>query len=520
MHTQSNGRAGAKQDSDAAPRGYDEIKELAEALRLPLERLLALAAKNDPFYAGAPAQLAKAEWFAGLWDRFHFPPGIHVRRIHYHLISQSPALILPDGSAYQNTQRCWSELGDASKCARHLDLVDVAAFTDRRNPEPHIAPGRPDAYDGEPGCEVGELLDWALPSIPTRFATTFDLPEVSVKGYDFCDLDQPYHLEIWIEKSTMNDVLVPLCRQLGITLVPGLGFQSITSVIRMLERIRQLPTNKPTRIFHISDYDPAGDQMPVAVARQVEFYRGRFAPDADIKLTPLALTRAQVVKYDLPRIPIKDSDRRKGDYQDRRGEGAVELDAMEALHQGELGRLVRKAVAPYRDEELEERLTEARDEAEQQVESDWEEQTGQHREELERLTQRVEEITACYEDELTHLHNMLEADLAPVRGRMNEIRHTVTEIVTAFQDDPPELPERPEPGTNELDEQTWLYASEREYLEQMDCYREYKGGKHVKDLDKTCPACGKKFTPRGRQLYCSGSCRTRACRAKQGGGGA
>jgi hypothetical protein len=382
----------------AQPCGYNKIKELADELRLPITRLLALSPSNDPFYAGSPTQLTRAQWFAALWDRFHFPYGVHLRRIHYVLISQSPPVLMTDGGAYQNTQECWSELGDASKLARHLGLVDPAAFTDHRNPKPHLLPSRPHDYDGEPGLSVGESWgEWELPGIFANLSGQFGMPAAAVEivGYDYHLSDQPYHLEIWVEKSTMNDVLVPLCERLGVTLVTGLGFQSISSVVRMLERI-----DRPTRIFYISDFDPAGDQMPVAVARQVEYYRDKFAPGVDIKLTPLALTREQVVRYNLPRIPIKDSDRRRGDFQDRRGEGAVELDALEALRPGELARLVEEAVRPYRDEALEGRLEAARDEARRSAEAAWERWTAEHRAELGLLRQRAREIAACYRDHL------------------------------------------------------------------------------------------------------------------------
>jgi hypothetical protein len=203
-----------------SPRGYDEIKELADAMRLPVERLLALSPNNDPFYAGGPAQRAKAQWFADLFERFGFARGVHLRRIHYVLVSQSPPVEMPGGGRYQNTQRCWGELGIASKFARHLGLVDVGAFVDRRNPEPHLVPGRPDGYEGDPACWVSQFPgDWTLPSILIDFTASFDLPEVWVSGYDYCQADQPYHLEVWVEKSTMNDVLVPLCQRLGATLV-------------------------------------------------------------------------------------------------------------------------------------------------------------------------------------------------------------------------------------------------------------------------------------------------------------
>src|SRR4029453_2404048 len=108
-------------------------------------------------------------------------------------------------------------------------------------------------------------------------------------------------------------------------------------VINFLQRVQR--SQKPTRVFYLSDFDPAGDQMPVAVARQLDFLASQDVPEADIKLTPLLLTRTQVHAYSLPRIPIKESDRRKGQFEDRYGEGAVELDALEALYPGVLATL-------------------------------------------------------------------------------------------------------------------------------------------------------------------------------------
>src|SRR5262249_37535278 len=157
-------------------------------------------------------------------------------------------------------------------------------------------------------------------------------------------------------KSTMNDVLLPVCRHLGINLVTAAGFQSITGVIKMLQRVSDLPDDRPVRIGYFSDYDPAGDAMPVAVARMIEFYIEKYAAGRDIKLTPTALTREQVVRHDLPRIPIKEKDRRRANFEDRRGEGAVELDALESIVPGELGRMVEEFFAPYRDPDLEQRM--------------------------------------------------------------------------------------------------------------------------------------------------------------------
>src|ERR1700674_1807953 len=42
------------------------------------------------------------------------------------------------GKPYENTEECWGLLNLASKAARYLQLVNPAAFNDRRNPDPVV----------------------------------------------------------------------------------------------------------------------------------------------------------------------------------------------------------------------------------------------------------------------------------------------------------------------------------------------------------------------------------------------
>ena len=100
--------------------------------------LCALAPKNDPFYCGSPGEVAKGKWFADLWKKFGYSTGIHLRRVHYQLVSQDPPIIKPNGKPYQNTINDWNYILEAGKSARYLGLVDPAAFKDRRNPNPQI----------------------------------------------------------------------------------------------------------------------------------------------------------------------------------------------------------------------------------------------------------------------------------------------------------------------------------------------------------------------------------------------
>src|SRR5262245_9486508 len=116
---------------------YERIKRMSVDMGRPAHTLIALAPDNDPFYI-TPARRAAARWFADLWDRLGAGPGMPVRKFHYLLVSQEPLIERPDGGPFENTQNCWTYLGQASRDARFLALVPAEHFIDRRNDEPII----------------------------------------------------------------------------------------------------------------------------------------------------------------------------------------------------------------------------------------------------------------------------------------------------------------------------------------------------------------------------------------------
>jgi hypothetical protein len=111
------------------PSPYDDLKRLQKAIRLELGRkpsiksLLVLAPNNDPFYSGSEGKKAMAEWFADLWERFGYATGVHLRRIHYRIVSEGNITRI-DGSPYENNRNCWEWLQAASRHARYLGLID------------------------------------------------------------------------------------------------------------------------------------------------------------------------------------------------------------------------------------------------------------------------------------------------------------------------------------------------------------------------------------------------------------
>lgn len=453
--------------SGRQPKRYEDIKALAKATGRRIPDLLALAPVNDPFYI-MPAQAEQGRWFASLWERFGFVHGVHLRRIHYKLVSQPEPVLLLDGKPYENTDHCWQCLCSSSKAARALELIDPTALEDKRNPQPWLFREYQDAPPNPSAC-LGEFDDWWIPRISTNLTAVCDwrIPDIEISGYEYRDNDQPFHLELLSEKSTMDDILIPACRLLGIVYAPFIGFASNIGTINMLRRIAR--SGRPGVVFYISDFDPAGALMPCSVARQLEYWREHYAPRSEILLNPVVLTPEQVNCYQLPPIPIKESDRRQGNFLARYGvKGATELDALEALHPGELRNIITKAAAPYRDTAIAAQLADAKEAAQDTVTSQWRQQTKPHAERLAALKREADAIASRYRAQLEVLSLAINADLAPVIEELGDLRQAISETAAGFR---PTLPPRPESLLALPAHFAGLFDSRRDYLEQLAYYK-------------------------------------------------
>jgi hypothetical protein len=445
----------------------------ARELGIPKKQLLVLAADNDPFNAGTKGHVEQAEWFTGLYREVGYR-GIHLRRLHYRAYDAS----VPnrDREPYPNTEEQWKELQDASKYARHLGLVDPEDFRDNRAPSPYLnvhgLPLAPDpAYELRPR---GEILDWYLPSIGTSLGGhATPAVEHEVSGYEYADYQQPLLVEVWSEKSGDDAVLGSIASRYGTNYVPGIGFQSVTNIRRMFRRIRDV--GKPTRVLYLSDFDPAGMGMPVQVGRHTQFafwQLEQLASEEDVanvKLEALALTEEQVVELQLPRKPIKEADRRKVGWEDRFGEGAVEIDALEARQPGSLGRLVREWVEALRDGTLSWRVLEARAEAERRVEEAGQDVVERHRAQARQTVSEFNEVAGRYRERLEALSAEFERELGALRQRFAQQEQAFEQELEAVEVELPEMPEAITP--EEHDGEVWMYDSGREFVEQTEEFR-------------------------------------------------
>ncbi len=436
---------------------YAVLKSLAKEQRCRVADLIALAPQNDPFYTGSPGEVEKANWFADLWHQFNYASGVHLRRVHYQLISQ-PDPRKADGSRYQNTENDWNYLLNAGKYARYLGLVNPAAFEDRRNPDPLLIASY--YNDAPPGYELDtyQLGEIEFPTWPA-------LPGFDIRGFDV-NL-QPYHLEIWVEKTTMNDVLRPLCYRYHANLVTGAGEMSITSVLDLIKRIEE--AERPARIFYVSDFDPAGYGMPISVARKIEFLVDQLDLDMDIRLEPVALTRDQARDYSLPRTPIKDTELRKGNFEDIHGEGAVELDALEALYPGALREIVQVNCDRYYDHEIEDHLREGRrnlrDTLDETVAETIRATLDDHPE-WDDLEERFNQAVDEFRETIDPIQQDLSEFMEVLTDRLSEITYDVIDPEEFF----------PEEVKQAEEDDSVLFDSNRSYGEQLLAYKMQRMG--------------------------------------------
>jgi hypothetical protein len=184
------------------------------------------------------------------------------------------------GAPYENTMHCWTTLKLAGKWARYLGLIDADDLEDRRNPRPHIWL-QEEAVIEQPTIEVSDpeyfwtKLDISAPELP-------DPPQVILRRPPHPLLPQRYHPEIWVEKSDVEDVVLPIARTYRLNYHPFAGQPGIKACRQLVERAER--SGRPVRILYISDFDPQGESMPVAVARKVEFILAERGLDLDIQV--------------------------------------------------------------------------------------------------------------------------------------------------------------------------------------------------------------------------------------------
>jgi hypothetical protein len=225
-----------------------------------------------------------------------------------------------------NEEKSYKNLGTLISDARLAGLIDWDAIEDRVR-----RPRAANEYEN-----LKELTDAALAS--------YRLPRW--KG-------QECYAELWVEKDALAGVLEPIARQFHVTLMVNRGYSSQSAMFEASQRFiarcrmtredeKEIETLAGTAyedgnaatggneielarrpvLFYLGDHDPSGEDM----VRDVRDRLSMFGIDVDVQ--KIALTMAQVQKYNPPPNPAKVTDSRAAGYIAKFGNSSWEVDAL------------------------------------------------------------------------------------------------------------------------------------------------------------------------------------------------
>ena len=263
---------------------YYSIRDTAKAYGKPVGDFFAMSNDCDPFYIkNNPNKMVLVDWFKDLFEQYwELLSDKVVRSLHY--LQLHHTVHLADGKTrYINLDEHYEKLLDAAKYARYVGAVPFNIIEEVHNPVDVYIPESLAMPDISIEKDTPLLGLWSFPYRPK-----YELPSVFPR-------DQRFVVEIWCEKtySPFRD----LAKRYGAVWQRSTGEQTLACVNGLFERIKK--HKRPTRILYISDYDPAGTSMPLAVSRKLEYLiheakeKGEDIQD-DVRLYTLALTSAQI----------------------------------------------------------------------------------------------------------------------------------------------------------------------------------------------------------------------------------
>lgn len=169
--------------------------------------------------------------------------------------------------------------------------------------------------------------------------------------------NQPYYVEIWIEKKALQGTFERPCSNYSTALFPCKGYPSLTWLYEAKKRFSDAEDRgQESIILYFGDYDPSGEDIPNTIENNLD----RMGVDVTIKR--IALLEEQVINWQLPHAPTKVNDPRAMAWG---GIGQVELDAIEPR---QLQQLCKDAIDEYFDTGLYDELIERENEEKREYE--------------------------------------------------------------------------------------------------------------------------------------------------------
>src|SRR5208337_4598427 len=374
---------------------------------------------RDPYRLDTPLGHREARWFVEWLDELSPDKVIHLKGLHYALVSKG-GVLKPNGKPFLNTYRDFTWLTDGpAKAARWLGYVSFERIVDQRNDAPIECRCAPESastpigsvfgtvFDGDRGLHVTGEIDVDPPVVaaydiggPVSLSASACRPSPYLTGLKATE--QPYCFAFFGEKSSLRDVLEPIAQQYGANMFLCSGEISDTLIYHMAQDADA--DGRPLVCFTFSDFDPAGWQMPVSIGRKLEALRDFQFPNLRAEVVPVSLTLDQVIAERLPTTPVKAKENRRDEWDEAFGPALreaglaagsqpaqVEIDALAVIRPEVLTRITHEKIALYRDETVGRRKSAAEARWYRAAYSRIEAQTAERRERLDEIKQAAEE---------------------------------------------------------------------------------------------------------------------------------
>ena len=164
--------------------------------------------------------------------------------------------------------------------------------------------------------------------------------------------NQPYRVEVWVEKDALVGVVEQACNPLDVNYVSCRGYMSQSEMWKAGMRYRYYHSQgQKVILIHLGDHDPSGIDMTRDIDDRLDIFTNPNLLDCASKFEVhrIALNMDQIDEYNPPPNPAKLTDSRALGYVQEYGFSSWELDALEPKV---LTELITKKVIKYRDSDL------------------------------------------------------------------------------------------------------------------------------------------------------------------------
>jgi hypothetical protein len=125
-----------------------------------------------------------------------------------------------------------------------------------------------------------------------------------------------------LEKDALSGIFENALDPYGVTLNVGRGYDGWTSIQQAAERYLSCDTECRITVLYFGDFDPSGLDIARSLQDRLAFF------DCHPEIVKVALTKEDVVRFNLPPDFTKATDPRRAAFVEKYGDMAVELDAL------------------------------------------------------------------------------------------------------------------------------------------------------------------------------------------------